>query len=259
MSTAHRNVLETFRLDGRVAIVTGSSRGLGAAMASALAEAGAKVALTATKEPTTTAAHIRAHGGTCAAYAADLSDRAATAKLLKAVTQELGEPDILVNNAGIIRRANLLEHSDEDFDAVIEVNLRSVFVLSREFAKRLAARKAPGRIINIASMLSYQGGIRVPGYTAAKSALTGLTKAMANELAPLGINVNAIAPGYMATDNTAALRADPVRNKSILERIPAARWGEPDDLKGAVVFLASDASAYVHATTLAVDGGWLAR
>ncbi len=259
MSSAHRPVLDTFRLDGRVAIVTGASRGLGAAMATALAEAGAKVALAATKEPTATAAHIRAHGGTCAAFAADLSDRAAAGKLLHAVVKELGEPDILVNNAGIIRRANLLEHSDEDFDAVIEVNLRSVFVLSREFAKRLAARKAPGRIINIASMLSYQGGIRVPGYTAAKSALAGLTKAMANELAPLGINVNAIAPGYMATDNTAALRADPVRNKSILERIPAGRWGEPDDLKGAVVFLASDAAAYVHATTLPVDGGWLAR
>jgi 2-deoxy-D-gluconate 3-dehydrogenase len=252
-------ILDRFRLDGRVAIVTGASRGLGAAMAAALAEAGAKVALAATQEPAATAAHIRARHGECATFAADLSNRATPAKLLDAVTERLGPPSILVNNAGIIRRANVLEHSDEDWDAVMEVNLRSVFILSREFAKRLAARKAPGRIINIASMLSFQGGLRVPGYTAAKSALAGLTKAMANELAPLGINVNAIAPGYMSTDNTSALRADAARNKSILERIPANRWGEPADLQGAVVFLASDASAYVHGITLPVDGGWLAR
>ena len=173
--------------------------------------------------------------------------------------KHFGGADILVNNAGIIRRANFLEYSDEDWDAVMDVNIRAAFVLSREFAKRVAARKAPGRIINIASMLSFQGGIRVAAYTAAKSALAGLTKAMANELAPLGIDVNAIAPGYMATDNTTALRADAARNKSILERIPAGRWGEPADLNGAVVFLASDAAAYVHGITLPVDGGWLAR
>ncbi len=254
-----RKVLDTFRLDGRVAIVTGASRGLGAAMASALAEAGAKIALAARGEMKGVAAGIRARGGVGEEFPTDLADRAAPKKLLDAVEQHFGGADILVNNAGIIRRANFIEYTDEDWDAVMDVNIRAAFVLSREFAKRLAARKAPGRIINIASMLSFQGGIRVAAYTAAKSALAGLTKAMANELAPLGICVNAIAPGYMATDNTTALRADPVRNKSILERIPAGRWGEPTDLNGAVVFLASDAAAYVHGITLPVDGGWLAR
>jgi 2-deoxy-D-gluconate 3-dehydrogenase len=259
MSEPARPVLDRFRLDGRVALVTGASRGLGAAMAVALAEAGAKVALAATKEPHATAVHIRQRGGDAEAFAADLADRAAPARLLDAVHARFGGADILVNNAGIIRRANVLEFSDADWDAVMEVNARAAFVLSREFAKRLAERKARGSIINIASMLSFQGGIRVCAYTAAKSALAGLTRAMANELAPLGINVNAIAPGYMATDNTSALRADPARNKSILERIPAARWGEPDDLAGAVVYLASPAAAYVHGIILPVDGGWLAR
>ena len=254
-----RKVLDTFRLDGRVAIVTGASRGLGAAMAGALAEAGAKVALAARGEMKEVAAGIRARGGECECFPTDLADRAAPKKLLDAVEKLFGGADILVNNAGIIRRATFLEYSDEDWDAVMDVNIRAAFVLSREFAKRVAARKAPGRIINIASMLSFQGGIRVAAYTAAKSALAGLTKAMANELAPLGIGVNAIAPGYMATDNTAALRADAARNKSILERIPAGRWGESADLSGAVVFLASDAAAYVHGITLPVDGGWLAR
>lgn len=254
-----RKVLDTFRLDGRVAIVTGASRGLGAAMAGALAEAGAKVALASRGEMKGVAAGIHARGGVCESFPTDLADRAAPKKLLDAVEQHFGGADILVNNAGIIRRANFIEYTDEDWDAVMDVNIRAAFVLSREFAKRLAARKAPGRIINIASMLSFQGGIRVAAYTAAKSALAGLTKAMANELAPLGICVNAIAPGYMATDNTTALRADPVRNKSILERIPAGRWGEPTDLNGAAVFLASDAAAYVHGITLPVDGGWLAR
>jgi 2-deoxy-D-gluconate 3-dehydrogenase len=254
-----KKVLDTFRLDGRVAIITGASRGLGAAMAVALAEAGAKVALAARGDLEAVVKQIRANGGEAEGFNTDLADRAAPKKLLDAVEKHFGGADILVNNAGIIRRANFLEYTDEDWDAVMDVNIRSVFVLSREFARRLAARKAPGRIINTASMLSFQGGIRVAAYTASKSALAGLTKAMANELAPIGINVNAIAPGYMATDNTAALRADPVRNKSILERIPAGRWGEPTDLNGAVVFLASDAAAYVHAITLPVDGGWLAR
>ncbi len=259
MSDQSRKVLDTFRLDGRVAVVTGASRGLGAAMACALAEAGAKVALAARGDLDAVAKHIRSRGGECDGFNADLADRAAPKKLLDAADKRFGGADILVNNAGIIRRANFLEFSDEDWDAVMDVNIRAAFVLSREFAKRLAARKAPGKIINTASMLSFQGGIRVPAYTASKSALAGLTKAMANELAPLGINVNAIAPGYMATDNTSALRADPVRNKSILERIPAGRWGEPTDLNGAAVFLASDAAAYVHGITLPVDGGWLAR
>jgi len=257
MST--KKVLDTFRLDGRVAIVTGASRGLGASMAIALAEAGAKVALAARGDLEGVLKEIRANGGEAEGFNTDLADRAAPKKLLDAVEKKFGGADILVNNAGIIRRANILEYTDEDWDAVMDVNIRSVFVLSREFAKRLAARKAPGKIINTASMLSFQGGIRVAAYTASKSALAGLTKAMANELAPIGINVNAIAPGYMATDNTTALRADPVRNKSIVERIPAGRWGEPTDLNGAVVFLASDAAAYVHAITLPVDGGWLSR
>ena len=228
--------MDLFRLDGKTAIVTGASRGLGAAMSDALENAGARV--------------VRLSSTT-----ADLGDRAAVASLL----DRTGDADILVNNAGIIRRANLLDYTDDDWDAVIEVNLRSVFALSRDFARRLVQRKSGGRIISVASMLSFQGGIRVAAYTAAKSGILGLTRAMANELAPLGINVNAIAPGYMATDNTAALRADPVRSAEIMARIPAGRWGEPADLAGAVVFLASPASAYVHGAVIAVDGGWLAR
>ncbi|HVS29860.1 MAG TPA: 2-dehydro-3-deoxy-D-gluconate 5-dehydrogenase KduD [Thermoanaerobaculia bacterium] len=244
-----------FRLDGKTAIVTGASRGLGAAMAMALAEAGAQVALVARGDLETTRAAIEKLGGRALPISADLADRSAPAAIMKAV----GQADILVNNAGIIRRANALEYSDEDWDAVIEVNLRSVFVLSREFARALVARGAAGRIINVASMLSFQGGVRVAAYTAAKSGLLGLTRALANELAPQGINVNAIAPGYMATDNTAALRSDPERSRDILARIPAGRWGTPDDLKGVTVFLASPAAAYVHGTVIAVDGGWLAR
>ena len=249
-------------LSGKTALVTGASRGIGRSAALALARAGAQVLVHYSASPDQAeevVAEIRANGGEAEGFNTDLADRAAPKKLLDAVEKKFGGADILVNNAGIIRRANILEYTDEDWDAVMDVNIRSVFVLSREFAKRLAARKAPGKIINTASMLSFQGGIRVAAYTASKSALAGLTKAMANELAPIGINVNAIAPGYMATDNTTALRADPVRNKSILERIPAGRWGEPTDLNGAVVFLASDAAAYVQAITLPVDGGWLSR
>ncbi len=227
-------VLDLFRLDGQVAIVTGASRGLGAAMADALEEAGAKVVRFSSRD-------------------ADLGDRQAVTKLLDE------DAEILVNNAGIIRRASVLEYTDADWDAVIEVNLRSVFALSRAFARRLVERNRGGRIINVASLLSFQGGIRVAAYTAAKSGVLGLTHAMANELAPLGINVNAIVPGYMATDNTQALRGDPTRSREILARIPAGRWGTPDDLKGAVVFLASRASEYVHGAALAVDGGWLSR
>ncbi len=229
-------ILDQFRLDGQTAIVTGASRGLGAAMADALEGAGARVIRSSSAD-------------------ANLADRAAVASLL----DRAGDADILVNNAGIIRRADLLDYTDEDWDAVIEVNLRSVFALSRDFARRLVARGRGGKIINIASMLSYQGGIRVVAYTAAKSGILGLTRALSNELAPHGINVNAIAPGYMATDNTQALRDDPQRSRDILARIPAGRWGMPEDLAGAVVFLASPAAAYVHATTLTVDGGWLSR
>jgi 2-deoxy-D-gluconate 3-dehydrogenase len=229
-------VLDLFRLDGRTAIVTGASRGLGAAMADALEQAGARVVRSSSAD-------------------ADLSDRSAIAALL----DRAGDADILVNNAGIIRRADILDYSDDDWDEVIEINLRSVFALSRDFARRLADGGRAGKIINIASMLSYQGGIRVVAYTAAKSGILGLTRALSNELAPHGINVNAIAPGYMVTDNTQALRDDAQRSRDILARIPAGRWGEPSDLAGAVVFLASRASDYVHGTTLAVDGGWLSR
>ena len=244
-----------FRLDGRTAIVTGASRGLGASMAIALAEAGADVALVARGDLGATAAAVEKLGRRVISICADLADRSAPAAIMKAA----GNAEILVNNAGIIRRSNAIDYSDEDWDAVIEVNLRSVFVLSREFARALVARGSSGRIINVASLLSFQGGIRVPAYTAAKSGLLGLTRAMANELAPQGINVNAIAPGYMATENTMALRSDAERSRDILARIPAGRWGEPDDIKGATVFLASAAAAYVHGTVIAVDGGWLAR
>jgi 2-deoxy-D-gluconate 3-dehydrogenase len=249
------NAVDLFRLDGQTAIVTGASRGLGASMAVALAEAGADVALVARGDLRDTANAVREAGRRAILVQADLADRNAAAAILDAV----GRADILVNNAGIIRRAPALETSNDDWDAVLEVNLSSVFTLSRTFAQALTARNSGGRIINIVSMLSFQGGLRVPAYTAAKSGLLGLTRALANELAPLGINVNAIAPGYMATDNTQALRDDPVRSRDIMARIPAARWGTPDDLKGAVVFLASPASEYVHGSVLAVDGGWLAR
>lgn len=253
------STLDSFRLDGEVAIVTGASRGLGAAMAMALAEAGADVALVARGDLGEITATIESLGRRGLAIPADLEDRTSPERILAAVEAGLGRATILVNNAGIIRRAPFLEYSDDDWDAVIEVNLRAVFALSRAFARALANGKAGGRIINIASMLSFQGGMRVAAYTAAKSGLLGLTHAMANELAPLGINVNAIAPGYMETANTRALREDPVRNGEILAHIPAGRWGAPADLKGAVVFLASPASAYVHGATLAVDGGWLCR
>ncbi len=252
-------VLDSFRLNRRVAIVTGASRGLGADLAVALAEAGADVALVARGDTAAVAQAITALGRRSCTVAIDVGAAGAAEKIMAAVTSSLGPPDILVNNAGIIRRAAFLEFSETDWDDVLNVNLRAAFRLSQRFAAALAARKAPGKVINIASMLSFQGGIRVASYTAAKSALGGLTRAMANELAPLGINVNAIAPGYMATDNTAQLRADPVRQKSIIDRIPAGRWGDGTDLKGAVVFLASPASDYVHGITLPVDGGWLAR
>ncbi len=253
------SVLDRFRLDGQVALVTGASRGLGASMAMALAEAGAEVALVARGDLGTTRKAIERIGRRAIAIQADLADRSATDAILAAALDAFGRVDILVNNAGIIRRAPVLESSDEDWDAVIEVNLRAVFALSRAVARSMAGRKSGGRIVNIASLLSFQGGIRVSAYTAAKSGLLGLTRAFSNELAPLGINVNAIVPGYMETDNTQALRDDPVRNRDILARIPAGRWGMPDDLSGAVVFLASPAAVYVHGATVTVDGGWLSR
>jgi len=252
-------ILDRFGLSGRVAIVTGASRGLGAGMARALAEAGADVALVARRDTADLAREISALGRRAAAIPVDVAAAGAAEKIVADTVAALGRADILVNNAGIIRRAPFLEFSEQDWRDVLDVNLDAAFRLSQVFARRLVAAREPGKIIHIASMLSFQGGVRVASYTAAKSALHGLTKLMANELAGLGINVNAIAPGYMATDNTAQLRADAARNAAILDRIPAGRWGEPEDLQGAVVFLASPASNYVNGHTLAVDGGWLAR
>ncbi|OFI37970.1 2-deoxy-D-gluconate 3-dehydrogenase [Arthrobacter sp. SW1] len=253
-------VSELFRLDGKVAVVTGSSRGLGQAAAVALAEAGADLALVNRGSASDTAEQVKAAGRRVQLIELDLG-AATPAELdstIQSVVDTLGRVDVLVNNAGIIRRAPLLEHSSTDWDDVLSTNLDAVFHLSQAVAKRYAAQGG-GKIINIASMLSFQGGVFVPGYAASKHAVAGLTKAFANELAVRGINVNAIAPGYMATDNTAALRADDARQKAILERIPAGRWGTPDDLKGALVFLASSASDYVNGAILPVDGGWLVR
>jgi len=248
-----------FNLEGRVALVTGAAGGLGAAMALGLAEAGADVVCHDLAAPDATAEKVRAAGRRSAAVAADLSDHTAPARLAADAEAALGPIDLLVNNAGTIRRAPAADHSDDDWDLVLAVDLSSAFRLSREVGRRLIARGAPGKIVNICSLLSFQGGILVPSYAAAKGGLAQLTKALANEWAPKRINVNAIAPGYMATDNTAPLRADPVRSRQILERIPAGRWGEPSDVAGTAVFLCSPASDYVTGHILVVDGGWLAR
>ena len=250
---------DLFSLDGQVALVTGTSRGLGAAMALALAGAGADVAVHDREQPCATADQIKALGRRVACIEGDLSDRAAADRVMADAIDRLGKVDILVNNAGIIRRHPAVSHPDEDWDAVIEINLTNVFRLSRAAGAHMVERGQGGRIVNVASLLSFQGGITVPGYAAAKGGVAQLTKAFANEWAAHGINVNAIAPGYMATDNTAPLRQDPVRTRQILERIPAGRWGEPGDLAGAVIFLSSQASAYVTGHVLVVDGGWLAR
>ncbi|MFZ5497168.1 MAG: 2-dehydro-3-deoxy-D-gluconate 5-dehydrogenase KduD [Verrucomicrobiota bacterium] len=252
-------LIDSFRLDGKTALVTGASRGLGAGMAQALASAGADVILVARGDLSATQRLIAAAGRKAWAFHADQASRASMDRLAAALDRELPLPDILVNNGGTIRRGAFAEFADADWDEVMEVNLNSVFRLSQAVVKRWLARGRRGKIIHTASMMSFQGGIRIGSYTAAKSGLAGLTRLMANELAPHGINVNAIAPGYMATDNTAALQADPARNKAILDRIPAGRWGVPDDMAGAVVFLAAPASDYVHGHILAVDGGWLAR
>ncbi len=253
------SILDRFRLDGKVAIVTGASRGLGAAMAQALAEAGADLVLVARGDMSALQTSIAALGRRSVTVAADIAAPAAADEIIAAALAAFGRADILVNNAGIIRRAAFLDFTEQDWREVLDVNLSGAFRLSQHFARHVVGRKGTGKIIHIVSMLSFQGGLRVASYTAAKSGLNGLTKLMANELAPLGVNVNAIAPGYMTTDNTEAIRADAARNKSILERIPAARWGSPADLAGAVVFLASPAADYMHGHTLAVDGGWLAR
>jgi 2-deoxy-D-gluconate 3-dehydrogenase len=249
-----------FRLDGTVALVTGASGGLGAAIAVALAEAGAEVAVHAnTRSPSSTCARIQAAGRRATVLKGDLSDRAVSDRLVDEVTAALGNIDILVNNAGTIRRSPAAQYTDEDWDYVIETNLTSVFRLARAAGRFMLSSGRGGKIINVASILSFQGGITVPAYAAAKGGLAQLTKALSNEWAAKGINVNAIAPGYMETDNTAALRADPVRNRQILERIPAGRWGAPEDVAGAAVFLASGAARYVHGHVLVVDGGWMGR
>ncbi len=254
------SILDSFRLDGHTALVTGASRGLGQAMALALAQAGADVACHV--QPGVgedVGCQIQALGRKAVMLGGDFSDRSVPARLAADAEAALGPIDILVNNAGTIRRAPAAEHSDEDWDLVIAVDLSAAFRLAREVGRRLIARRAPGKIINVASLLAFQGGILVPSYAAAKGGLAQVTKALANEWARHRINVNAIAPGYMATDNTAALRQDPARSRQILERIPAERWGEPTDLAGTVVFLASSASDYVNGHVLVVDGGWLAR
>jgi 2-deoxy-D-gluconate 3-dehydrogenase len=253
-------VTALFDLAGRTAVVTGARRGIGLAMAAALADAGADViGVSAHLEPSGSAVEqrVRAAGRRFTALRADLADRAAVHRL--AADLNSGGPiDILVNNGGTIARQPAAEHSDEMWDQVIQVNLSSQFLLSREIGRNMVSR-GHGKIIFTASLLSFQGGINVPGYTAAKSGLAGLTKALANEWAAHGVNVNAIAPGYIDTDNTKELRADPHRNEAILARIPAGRWGQAGDIAGATVFLASPASDYVNGVILPVDGGWLGR
>ncbi len=253
-------ILDSFKLDGKVALVSGASQGLGQGMALALAEAGADIASLDRVGCEGTCESVRALGRQYCESVVDL--RQASVDDLRAVVarvvEALGHIDILVNNAGTIRRAPALDFSEADWDDVLQINLKAAFFLSQAVA-RLMVTQGGGKIINVASMLSFQGGIIVPSYTAAKSGLAGITRAPANEWAKHNINVNAIAPGYMATENTSALRADPARSTSILERIPAGRWGTPDDLRGVVVFLASPASDYLHGAIIPVDGGWLAR
>jgi 2-deoxy-D-gluconate 3-dehydrogenase len=247
-----------FDLSGRVAVVTGANTGIGQAIALALAEAGADIACVGRTPAEETVARAQAMGRKAAIITADLSTIEPVARIVDETLTTLGRLDILVNNAGIIRRADAVDFTEADWDAVIDTNLKSLFFLCQAAGRHMIAQ-GRGSIINIASMLTFQGGIRVPSYTAAKSGVGGLTKLLANEWAAKGVNVNAIAPGYIATNNTAALQADETRNKAIIDRIPAGRWGEPSDLGGAAIFLASDAARYVNGHILAVDGGWLAR
>ncbi len=254
-------ILDQFRLDGKTALVTGCRRGIGRAMANALAEVGADiVGVSASLEAhgSQVEAEITALGRNFTAYPCDFSDRQALYAFIDQVKADFPRIDILINNAGTILRKPAIEHPDEYWDKIIEVNLNAQFILSRELGKEMVKR-GYGKIIFTASLLTFQGGILVPGYSASKGGIGQLTKALANEWAPHGVNVNAVAPGYIATDNTAALRADEARNKAILDRIPAGRWGDPDDFKGAVVFLSSSASDYIHGAILTVDGGWMGR
>jgi 2-dehydro-3-deoxy-D-gluconate 5-dehydrogenase len=248
----------SFSLAGRVAVVTGANAGIGQGIAVALAEAGADVAAVGRSSPDETGDRVRSMGRRFLAVRADLQSAAHCQEIVQQVVGQLGAVDILVNNAGIIRRSEALDFSEADWDAVLNVNLKTVFFLTQAAARTMVP-KGRGKIINIASMLSFQGGIRVVSYTASKSGVMGITRLLANEWAAKGINVNAIAPGYIATRNTTALRDDETRNREILGRIPAGRWGVPEDLGGAAVFLASSASDYVHGAILPVDGGWLAR
>lgn len=247
-----------FSLEGKVALVTGANTGLGQGIAVALAEAGADIAAAGISPPTETQAKVEALGRKFVSIEANLTSIEPVARLLRETLDGLGGVDILVNNAGLIRRADAVDFSEQDWDDVMNVNIKSAFFLSQAVGRHFIAQGS-GKIINIASMLSFQGGIRVPSYTASKSGIAGITRLLANEWAGKGVNINAIAPGYMATDNTAQLRADEARNKSILDRIPASRWGEPSDLGGTAVFLASRASDYVNGAVIPVDGGWLAR
>ena len=254
-------VLNQFDLTGKTALVTGCDSGIGMGMATALAEAGADiVAISLTVDPAGSDIQtaVESLGRTFKAYACDFSDRAALYAAIAAVKAECAPIDILVNNAGMIAREPIAEHRDEYWDKVIEVNLTAQFILTREIGKDMVARGC-GKIIFTASLLSFQGGITVPGYAASKSGVARLAMSFANEWAKSGVNVNAIAPGYIATANTTALRADETRNRQILERIPANRWGTPDDFKGPAVFLASDASSYMNGHTMVVDGGWMGR
>lgn len=248
-----------FDLTGKVALVSGANTGLGQGMALALAQAGADIVLIGRSDPKETLAELAKLGVKTHSILTDLSKSDNVADIVSEAVSKLGRVDILVNNAGIIKRNEAIDFTPDEWDAVMNVNLRTLFFLSQAFARHLVAEGKSGKIINIASMLTFQGGIRVPSYTASKSGVGGLTKALANEWAQHGINVNAIAPGYFATNNTAALHADEKRNAEILGRIPSGRWGKPSDLGGAVVFLASQASDYVQGITLPVDGGWLSR
>ncbi len=248
-----------FDLSGRCAIVTGGNTGLGQGMALALARAGADIAVVSRRPADETSTKVQSLGRRCVTIQADLSSTEPVERVVRETVDALGDVDILVNNAGIIRRADSLEHSEEDWDAVLDTNLKSVFFLSQAFARTCVDAGHGGKIINVASMLSFQGGIRVAAYTASKHGVLGVTRILANDWTPKGINVNAIAPGYMKTDNTRALQEDKDRNAAIVARIPAGRWGEPSDMAGAAVFLASAASDYVTGSVLPVDGGWLSR
>ncbi|MCE6964236.1 2-dehydro-3-deoxy-D-gluconate 5-dehydrogenase KduD [Enterobacter sp. MW07] len=252
-------IMDAFNLSGKVAIVTGCDTGLGQGMTLGLAQAGCDIVGVNRKIPQETAEKVNALGRRFMAIQADLSKQDALDDIVNQTVTEMGRVDILVNNAGTIRREDALNFSEKDWDEVMNLNLKSVFFFSQAVARQFIRQGQGGKIINIASMLSFQGGIRVPSYTASKSGVLGITRLLANEWATQGINVNAIAPGYMATNNTQQLRDDAQRSKEILDRIPAGRWGTPADLQGPVVFLASSASDYINGHTLAVDGGWLAR